>query len=61
MSEVRILVDAGTGYGWSLDGRIRMHEFGVDLKAVASDWAEIGELELISFRLIINTLSYVMG
>ena len=47
MSEVRILVDAGTGYGWRLDDRTRMHEFDVDLKAVASYWVEIGELEFV--------------
>lgn len=58
MSEVRILVDAGTGYGWRLDGRVRMHEFGVGLKAVASDWAEIGELEFARCWKELKALQY---
>jgi hypothetical protein len=38
MREVRILVDAGTGFGWRLDGVSRSHEFGAHVRAAAGDW-----------------------
>ena len=38
MCEVRILVDAGTGLGWRLDGVSRSHEFGAHARAAAGDW-----------------------
>ena len=38
MAEVRIHVDAGTGYGWRVDGRDHTAEFEGAMSAVAAQW-----------------------
>ena len=45
MREVRIQVDAGTGFGWRLDDAYRSHEFGPHVRAAAGEWTP-KELEL---------------
>ena len=39
MEEIRITLDAGTGYGWRIDGRVRSLDFTAPELAVAKDWA----------------------
>jgi hypothetical protein len=61
MTEVRILVDAGTGYGWRVDGKIRMHEFGAGLKAVAAEWDDSGERDFAQCWKELKALQYCIG
>jgi len=45
MTGVRIFVDAGTGYGWRIDGHDRTAEFEGSVLARAEDWPE-GQAEM---------------
>ena len=38
MEEVRVTLDAGTGYGWRIDGRVRSLGFDSPALATAADW-----------------------
>ena len=42
MEEIRITLDAGTGYGWRIDGQFRSLGFESAALAAAADW-KVGE------------------
>ena len=47
MAEIRLLVDAGTGIGWRLEGKTRSLQLTPDMRAAAREWAngERGEYQ----------------